>query len=228
MQDFSDLVWSRDRDQLPGCLIVFEGPGGCGKTTQISCLESALDTAGHSVVTTKQPTDRYRKDPFVSNYLQHGGTPEQARSLALFAAADRLMHISETVLPALAAGKIVLCDRYVFSTLVYFNIRRVSHSFVCSINAGVIEPDISFYLSVPPAKLNERLQNRMINEGHKLHLEERSLSTLASINEGFDNLDGHLTIVDGSPPIEDVSRTIADCVVPVLNRKAGTTTAKEC
>src|SRR5688500_9154814 len=100
-----------------GKLIVFCGFDGCGKSTQIERLARNLEAAGKSVLITKQPSDWYRESRIVRDFLAKGGCATKAKILALYAAADRLKHVHEVILPAVRAGKHVICDRYVYSSI---------------------------------------------------------------------------------------------------------------
>jgi len=100
-----------------GLLIAFEGIDGTGKTTQIRLLAEKLTARGHRVVATREPTDgKYgRKIRELFTKRHHVSAQEE---LDLFIA-DRKEHVREVIAPALAAGKIVLTDRYYFSTAAY-------------------------------------------------------------------------------------------------------------
>ena len=97
--------------------VTFEGPEGAGKSTALAALAARLREAGHEVVTTREP-GAGEFGPAVRDLLLHGEHLDPRTELFLFLA-DRAQHGSSTVRPALAAGKIVLCDRYADSTLVY-------------------------------------------------------------------------------------------------------------
>ncbi len=106
-----------------GFFITFEGLDGSGKTTQIKRLATWLESNGHAVVTTRQPGgtalgDRVRALLLDSKLeSQTGGIAPMAELALMFA--DRAQSITEIIAPALAAGQIVLCDRYSDSTEAY-------------------------------------------------------------------------------------------------------------
>ncbi|MDN6429119.1 MAG: dTMP kinase, partial [Propionibacterium sp.] len=101
-----------------GLFITFEGGDGAGKTTQLDRVREWFETHGHRVLVTREPggtelgTDLRR-------LIQHGPEDVDARTEALLYAADRAYHVATVVRPALAAGTIVLGDRYIDSSLAY-------------------------------------------------------------------------------------------------------------
>lgn len=100
-----------------GRLVVFEGPDGCGKSTQLALLGDALRAEGEDVLCTREPTDgewgrRLRE------MLRSGETISAQEELRWFTL-DRAEHVGELIEPALAAGTTVLCDRYFLSTVAY-------------------------------------------------------------------------------------------------------------
>lgn len=97
--------------------IVLEGIDGSGTTTQLSRVSAALRTLGHRVHETREPTGG-RIGKLIREQLSDP-SGVSARCLALLFAADRIDHLDREILPALARGEVVVCDRYVMSSLVY-------------------------------------------------------------------------------------------------------------
>lgn len=129
--------------------------------------------------------------------------------LALFAAADRHRHIQEVVNPALTAGKVVLTDRYVFSSIAYFQNRGVPQDFVLYINQGIPAPDFSFFLDVRPDILLERLIAR---DGEALKFEERAQSRIHKIRQNFLALQPNLQIINGELPQDVVTANMIEII----------------
>jgi len=102
-----------------GRFITFEGPEGSGKTTQLKILAERLRSAGHDVVETQEPggTDIGRQIRAI--LLDQASTALRPTAELLLMFASRAQNVDEVILPALAAGKIVLCDRFTDSTLAY-------------------------------------------------------------------------------------------------------------
>lgn len=145
-----------------GLFITFEGTEGCGKSTQNRRLEAVLKEKGHDVVCTHEPggTDfgmMIRKlilNPETKFYHYH-------TELLLFIA-DRLEHVEQVIKPALNAGKIVLCDRYIDSTVAYqMGGRRVSESVIQQLNGLVtLIPDVTLWLDIDPIEGLKRAKRR--------------------------------------------------------------------
>jgi dTMP kinase len=186
----------------PGRLITVVGFDGSGKTTQIQALGRRFRAAGHEVVETRQPSDWYRNETAVQLFHDQGGSIQRARILALFAAADRLRHVQQVIVPALQRGAVVLCDRYVYATFGVFVHRGVDVDFLATINSGIPRPDFAFYLHLPTAALMQRLRRR---DGIDLKFEERSVDRIASITRVYDDMGDLLIRIDGTAAAEAVT-----------------------
>ena len=132
--------------------VTFEGPNGAGKTTIIKEVAQKLGTLGCSVLRTKEPTSSSLGD-----FLRNAEELYGKEILACIAAADRYFHIEKEITPALAAGRIVLSDRYVESSLVLQRLDGCSLEFIWSINSQVLVPDLSIILVADPTILGQRL-----------------------------------------------------------------------
>ncbi|MFC4009616.1 dTMP kinase [Nonomuraea purpurea] len=140
---------------MSGLFITVDGPGGTGKSTLLPLLGTALETAGHHVHLTREPSDgplgraaRERTSDF------HG------LSLACLVAADRFHHLAEEIQPALARGRLVLCDRYVPSSYVLQVLDGVPLEYVRRLNAPARRPDLAVLLTAAPHLLDARLRER--------------------------------------------------------------------
>jgi len=99
--------------------VTFEGPEGAGKSTQIRRLASELEARGYSVVATREPGGTAIGEAIRQILLAPEHSAMLPETEALLNTAARAQHVAEVIQPALAAGKVVLCDRFVDSTLVY-------------------------------------------------------------------------------------------------------------
>ncbi|MDE0603163.1 MAG: dTMP kinase [bacterium] len=194
-------------------LIAFCGLDGAGKSTQIKRINTWLKGQGRSVLVTKQPTDWYRNDPVVRTYLDTGegrGDTTKEAELALFAASDRMRNIRLEIEPALARGDIVLCDRYVYSSYVYFECRvdAAFRRWVENLNSFVPIPDLAFFLDVTPETALARVISR---DGAASKYEETRLDLLIAARQLFLSQpwkDGRLEVLDGTVEPEVLSLKI--------------------
>jgi len=202
---YSDGLWKEPPAEWPGRLVVIEGFDGSGKSTQIERVSETLRSRGHRVLLTRQPTDWYRNDPGVRSFLDDPESVLSIKALALLAAADRLRHCAEIIEPALGDGYVVLCDRYVYSSIALFAHRGLPRAFVELINAGIPRPDRAFYLSLPSEILLKRIGQR---DGERRKREERSLKTISEICELYESVGHGLLNIDGTQDMDTVTQGI--------------------
>lgn len=146
----------------PGMLITFCGLDGCGKTTLIEMTNNYLSKKNCSTFLTKQPTDEFRNTPIFRNVQD---TPEHLgydyRAMSLMAAADRIQHCTNTILPALRSGKIVLSDRYFYSCFANLRARGyVYDTWIYEIVQYIPKPDISFFFDIDVSAALQRIRKR--------------------------------------------------------------------
>ena len=180
------------RNEFAGKLITFCGLDGCGKSTMIKMLSDELAQEGYEVLVTKQPTDMMRRTDIFRTFMDNPDHSNyEYRSLSLMAAADRIQHVNHVILPALKAGKIVICDRYFFSCLANLRARGYKDdSWIYDISRSIIKPDLAFFLDVTPAVAMMRVRERPeekdrfvdVDLQYKLHDEYRDIALL---NQGI-------------------------------------------
>jgi dTMP kinase len=137
-----------------GLLVVLEGIDGAGTTTQVDRLSAALRADGHRVVATREPSDGpvgmlIRQALTGRLQLPGGSGPISAQTLALLYAADRTDHLDAQLNPALDGGALVICDRYVLSSLAYQGL-DLPLGWVEAINAFAPPADLTLFLEVDP------------------------------------------------------------------------------
>lgn len=168
-------------------IIAFCGIDGSGKTTQLKRLKNRLTLKGHKIYCTKQPTDWYRSDSRLREFLA-GSIAEEGllmRELALFSAADRLRHMQLELLPKVLEGNIVLSDRYVFSSYAYFMARGIDDKeWLMEINKFVTMPDLTFYIDVPAEVALKRI---ILRDGSSAKKEEKDINRLEKVRSIFLN-----------------------------------------
>ena len=153
---------------MNGKFIAFEGCEGAGKSTQMRLLSEKLHERGVAHVVTREPGGGPISEAIRTIILDGKNAAMTDECEALLYAAARAQHLSEVILPALARGEWVLCDRYFFSTLAYQGYGRgLPLSFLKQINAFAAErcmPDCTLFLDIPPARAFERKHGRDEND----------------------------------------------------------------
>src|SRR5574344_1180309 len=148
---------------MQGKFITFEGGEGSGKTTIILKLIEVLTSKGYACVSTREPGGSEIAEQIRSIILDVKNTNMTKETETLLYAASRMQHLAERVLPSLEAGKIVICDRYLDSSLAYQGIARgVGLSEVLKANSFALKhmPDLTFFIDVEPRIALKRLNNR--------------------------------------------------------------------
>lgn len=135
----------------PGLLVAIEGPGGAGKSTVTGAVAALLWAQGVPVVATREPTDTP-----LGEIARHGTDTYRGMAMACLIAADRYQH-SEEIRPALDRGEVVVCDRYIASSLALQCMDGVEREFVWTLNEHVIMPDLVVMVSGDPEVIAERL-----------------------------------------------------------------------
>lgn len=188
-----------------GLLIVFEGLDGAGKTTQIKLLKEWFLKKDKKVHTTKQPTDFYREDIRVRNYLDKGIVPNMY-SIALLSAADRTYQNEVEIKPILEKGINIITDRYIYSSLAFFKARGIEYEEINIINRDIEKTDVVIFLDVKPEKALERVKNR---DGENIKFEEKNDFTFVEVRQNFlEVLPKDTLIIDSAIGIEEVHKKI--------------------
>jgi len=148
--------------QHNGKLITFCGLDGCGKTTLINMLKSYFDEMNISVFLTKQPTDEVRNSKIFRTYMdQPNHEGYEYIALSLSAAADRVQHSNQVILPALMEGNVVISDRYFYSCLANLQARGYENDlWIYDIAARIPKPDIAFFLDIDVETAVKRVRQR--------------------------------------------------------------------
>ena len=200
---------------MTGLFITFEGGEGCGKSTQIAALKARLEAMGKTVVQTREPGGTALGE-YVRSLLQHddagqGMTPEA--ELLLFAA-SRAQHVRELIAPAIAQGKIVLCDRFLDSTTVYQGVARaIDTKKVDTINQfaiGDTKPDLTILIDLPPEIGLARVHAR--SDGQLDRMENEAIEFFQAVRQGYLDLaksePKRFLVLDGSQSVEELETQI--------------------
>ena len=205
--------------KMSGLFITFEGTEGCGKSTQIGALATRLQQEGNSVLQTREPGGTPLGEA-IRNLLQHDAagkdmTPEA--ELLLFTA-SRAQLTRERILPALADGAIVLCDRFMDSTTVYQGVaRKIDSETAARINrfaVGDARPDLTILIDIEPEAGMARVHSR--SNGQLDRMESEAIEFFKAVRKGYLKLaeaePDRFLILDGSESISALQEQIWNAV----------------
>lgn len=170
-----------------GLFITVEGPEGAGKSTILEMMANKLQHEGIEVLTTREPGGIEIAEQIRRVILDRANTMMDSRTEALLYAAARRQHLVEKVKPALEKGAIVLCDRFIDSSLAYQGYARgLGIEEVYSINRfaiGEIMPKLTLYFDIEPELGLNRIQKSSAREINRLDLED--LRFHHAVREGY-------------------------------------------
>ena len=186
--------------------IVFEGVDGAGKTTQLTQLVKWLEQRGTRVVTCKDPGSTKLGEELRSILLNSVDIPISMRAEMMLFTTARTQLVDEIVRPALAAGKTVVLDRYIYSTIVYQghagdlptdDIRQVNH-----IATEGLKPDLTFVIDLPVEVSMQRLGDSLDR------MESRGEEYFKKVRAGFiaesERSPTGIELIDGNRPPEEI------------------------
>lgn len=192
-----------------GVFICLEGIDGSGKTTQARRLVRTLTERGYDAVYTTEPSGgTYGK--IIRRHMLEGKRRVPAVVEAVLFAVDRVDHVENEIKPLLKAGKIVVCDRYVYSSISYQGAFGLAREWIEQINKEAMEPDLAIYVDVPPEIVMDRIKRR------KSVME--TLQTQQKVRRAYFRLveEKRLIMIDGNAPIAEVSDAVEDIVLRFL------------
>ncbi|MFE0020348.1 dTMP kinase [Amycolatopsis sp. NPDC059021] len=150
-----------------GFLVTLDGPSGVGKTTVAALLRKRLREDGRDVLLTTTPSPSA-----IGRLARHGTHDFRGIELTLVVAADRYHHYRTVISPALTAGQVVICDRFMPSSLVLDQLDGLGPDFVLHLYDGLTQPDLAFILTGPP----EHCARRAAARGTYSRLHDTSLA----------------------------------------------------
>jgi dTMP kinase len=170
-----------------GLFITVEGCEGAGKSSIITLANGYLSDLGHQVITSREPGGIEIAEQIRAVILDKQNTRMDGRTEALLYAAARRQHLVEKIIPALNEGKVVICDRFIDSSLAYQGYARgLGIDEVLSINRFAIDqmlPDLTIYLDVDPETGLKRIHSHEGREINRLDLE--ALAFHEKVREGY-------------------------------------------
>lgn len=207
-----------------GLFITLEGGEGAGKTTQISFIEQYLEEVGLDYITTREPGGITISESIREIILDKHNTKMDGKTEALLYAAARRQHLVEKVIPALVEGKVVICDRFIDSSLAYQGYARgIGVEEVLEINKfaiGGYMPDLTIFLDIDVKEGLARVKGRN-GEINRLDLED--ITFHETVRNGYIELlrqePNRIRKVDASQSVEDVSKKIINIIKDTLEKK---------
>ena len=211
---------------MSGLFITFEGTEGCGKSTQVKLLAERLRSMGYTVHTLREPGGTPIGEE-IRHTLKHspanGAMTAEAELLLMNASRAQL--VREIIRPALAAGEIIVCDRFYDSTTAYqgygrqLDLRHVET--VIEFAVGETKPDITLLVQVPPEVSADRLRSRQANLPFvRDRIEEADRAFFERVDRGYQAIAAadpdRIKIVNGTHSLEDVSVDIWSLIEPRL------------
>ena len=207
--------------------ITFEGIEGCGKTTQLGLASAWLKERGIPFLTTAEPGGTPLGWKIRDILLNRGSCAIGAEAELLLFAAARAQHVRETILPALTAGKLVLCDRFTDATLAYQGFGRgIDAALIRALNgfsACSLTPDFTLLFDLPVETGLARANRRMDGirpEAAEDRFEREDLAFHGRIRQGYLALTAaepeRFRIIDGAAEIETVHREVCNRLAEFL------------
>lgn len=202
------------RNPESGLFIVVEGIDGTGKTTQVKMLADSLAAAEHTVIRDREPSD----GPY-GKLLRDSATTGRMTAqeeLDLFHK-DRRQHVDEVIIPALNQGKIVILDRYYFSTMAYQGQRGFDRAELRAINESFAPvPDILFILDLPVDTALDRIGARgdTANEFEQRDALQFCRDTFLSVST-----EPYAHVIDSSPSPESIHQKMLDIAKSILKNQ---------
>jgi dTMP kinase len=205
-----------------GLFITIEGIDGSGKSTHASMLADYLNERGIPSVLTREPGGTRIGEQVRSILLDNVNSDMAAMTEVLLYAASRAQHVEQVIKPALEQGKVVLCDRFVDSSLAYQGYARgLGLDTVKAINEhalGGVWPDITLLLDISP----EIAWKRILKDGFKDRLESEGLELLKVVYEGYRNIarlySDRFYIISAADGVNDIHKKILSIIEPKLKK----------
>ncbi|MBI5386048.1 MAG: thymidylate kinase [Verrucomicrobia bacterium] len=217
-----------DLPTLTGKIIVVEGGDGSGRSTQITQLVDWLEGTGHATVRVG-----LKHSALVSEELEKAqqGNILSHTTLSLFYATDFADQFENTIVPALKAGFIVLCDRYIYTLMGRDMVRGMDEAWLKNLYGIAIEPDAVFYLEVQPDQLVQRTLAKYagldywesgMDLGLSRDMYDSFLKYQALMQKAFKRLQSiyRFTVIDGDRPVEAINAELQKKITALLAGKS--------
>lgn len=178
---------------MNGLFVTFEGPDGSGKSTQIRQLASHLQTEGIPHILTREPGGTAISDYIRTLVLDPEHAEMANETEALLYAASRAQHVREKIMPALSAGNVVLCDRFVDASIAYqgygLGLDVAQVRMINNFATGGLVPDRSYFIDLSPETGRQRMLDRRGDKQAALdRIEQKQLVYHRRVREAFRTL----------------------------------------
>ena len=202
--------------------ITLEGPEGSGKTTAVNAAVRELEKLGYSIVRTREPGGTPIAEQIRNVILDKANTAMDPRTEALLYAASRRQHLVEKVWPAVKEGKIVICDRYLDSSLAYQGgARGLGVDNILNVNLFATEntfPDLTLLFDITPEEGLKRISanaNREVNrlDLEKLEFHHKVRDTFLALAKRYPE---RFVIIDASKSRDEVAKATLDAIMSRL------------
>ena len=202
--------------------ITLEGPEGSGKTTAVDAAVKALEQMGYEIVRTREPGGTPIAEQIRNVILDKDNTKMDPRTEALLYAASRRQHLVEKVWPALKEGKIVICDRYLDSSLAYQGgARGLGIEEILNVNLFATEntwPDLTLLFDIKPEVGLARIASNSNREVNRLDLEKLEFhnkvrDTFLALAKRYPD---RYVIIDASKSRDEVAKATLDAITSRL------------
>jgi len=201
---------------MAGAFIAFEGGEGAGKSTQEALLADWLTGLGRDVLRTREPGGTPAGEAIRAILLGNEYAGLDDRAEALLFAASRGEHVMRVIQPALDAGAVVVCDRYVDSSIAYQGIGRELGDEVREVNLWAtrgLQPDLTVVLDIDPAVGLSRVKNPD-------RLESEPIEYHRTVRQGFLDIAAadptRYLVLDAAGDINDIASSIRERVASIL------------
>ena len=207
---------------MKGLFITLEGGDGAGKSTQIRNIERFFTEKGLVVVHTREPGGTRIGEKLRDILLDKDNAEMSAVAEMLIYAASRSQHVREFVLPALERGEIVICDRFVDSSIAYQAYGRDLGDMVAEVNrhaTGGLRPDITFWLDIDP----EAGRARAAKAGDLDRLEREKMDFHYRVYEGYRKIaeqePDRVRRINAADTVENICSRIYECLEELCREK---------
>lgn len=208
---------------MNGKFITFEGIDGSGKSTQLQLLAADLRARGLDVLTTREPGGTPLGRELRQAFLETQETVAPMAELLAFAA-DRAQHVEFLIRPALAAGKVVISDRYADATFAYqgagrgFPEEKVMQ--VIDLATNGLKPDLTLFLDISVETAIERMATREESQTKKNRMDEESSDFYSRVRTAYlgiaEREPGRFIVIDANGPVDEIRAEVAVRVGDVL------------